>query len=279
MRNLGISLVMFTCGLSLLAQQTVTCSSNGTRRQVCPADTSNGVVLSRELSNGVCQQGSTWSYSRQGITVSGGCSAEFQVSGNNGNANRNNGYGSGAYDNRNDANGNNYNNGNTNGNGNNYNNGNGNNYNNGNGGRGYRRGVAIPSGTQLEVRLEQAIRPTEVNQGETVSMSLVNDLSVNGRVIAPAGTSVQGKVNSERGQALDLRLNSMSVNGQNYLLSTNSVHSARDSQSTGNDTNPSTRNQLGSILGNIAGGGQLASGTVYTFRLTSQAQPSGGGQQ
>lgn len=67
-------------------------SSNGGGRQFCQADTHNGVLLVRERSQGVCRQGSTWDYNRDGITVSGGCDAEFLVAGmgRNGNQTRNN---------------------------------------------------------------------------------------------------------------------------------------------------------------------------------------------
>lgn len=270
MQKTIVSMAMLGFGLSLAAQQTITCTSNGTRRQLCPADTSNGVVLVRERSDHVCQQGSTWSYSRQGISVSGGCSADFQVAGNASTSDRN--YGSGAYDNN--ANGNNTNGTYANGNGSAAGNGYGNNGNaNGvYGNRGNRRAVLLPSGTQLSVRLEQAIRPTEVNQGEFVSMTLVNDLSVNGTVIAPVGTPVQGKVASQHGSTLDLRLSSMTVNGQTYPLVSNSVHSLRDSQSQG-DTTQSGKAQLGSLLGTIASGGQIPSGSVFNFRLTDSSQP------
>lgn len=263
MRKIAVSL-MLSCGLSLCAQQTITCSSNGNRRQLCPADTRNGVVLVRELSDRVCQQGSTWSYSRQGISVSGGCSGDFQVSGSG--PNQGNSCGSGAYDNRNG-------NPNVQGTGGSGQYGGGGNGAAGYGDRGFRRGAIIPAGTQLNVRLEQTVRPTEANAGEIVSMSLVEDLSINGRVIAPAGTPIQAKVNSARGSQLDLRLTSMNVHGQTYALTSNSIHSVRDSQS-GADANQTGKGQLGSLLGTLATGNQLPSGSVYTFRLTSQAQAS-----
>jgi hypothetical protein len=44
--------------------------------------------------------------------------------------------------------------------------------------------------------------PANVNQGDSISATLVNDVSVNGRVIAPAGTPIQAKVVSAQGHHL-----------------------------------------------------------------------------
>ncbi len=322
--------------LPLAAQRTITCSSRDGQRHFCPANTSNGVVLLQEHSDGVCQQGSTWHYTRRGISVNGGCSADFQVGGNAGNSNANGGYGN-AYSNGqngNSGNGQNSNYGNGNagngqngsygngqngsygngqngsygngqngnssngqngsyGNGQNGNSGNGsygngqngysnnnnnrqngygNNQNNRYGSRG-QSAAAIPAGTQLDVRLEQTVRAADVNQGDLIPATLVHDLQANGHVLAPAGTTVQAKVVSAQGSPLDVRLDSMTVNGQVYRLSSSSIHSARDSQNGQGDNNQSAGQELGSILGSLAGGGQLRSGSVFSFRLTSASRP------
>lgn len=267
----GLALAVLTMAMPLAAQQqqTITCRSTG-GQQFCPANTVNGVRLVRERSDGLCQQGSTWSFNRTGITVNGGCSAEFEVSGANGNGN--NGYGTNGYNGSGNQNGN----GNQND-GQGYGNGNQRNGNQGNG-QGYgnrNRGVVIPSGTQLSVRIEQNVRPAEINANETIAGSLTNDVSVDGNVIAPAGTPVQAQIDSAQGSTFNLRLTSMTVNGRTYALSTNSVHSLRDAANAGDTSNQSTKKQFGSILGNIATGGQIASGTVFNFRLTSTAQSSG----
>jgi hypothetical protein len=65
---------------SLWAQATtVTCSSTGTGRQVCPADTSKGVILAKSTGEAPCLLGKTWGYDAQGVWVSEGCSAVFIV--------------------------------------------------------------------------------------------------------------------------------------------------------------------------------------------------------
>src|SRR5206468_7511850 len=89
--------------LPAAAQQTITCSSRNGKTQFCPADTSNGVMLVQEHSNGVCQQGSTWRYTNQGIIVTSGCRADFQVGVGQGN-NADGGFGTSNRQNRGDAN-------------------------------------------------------------------------------------------------------------------------------------------------------------------------------
>lgn len=59
---------------------------------MCPADTSNGVLLIHERSVHACQLGKTWRYDGKGIHVSGKCDADFLVSPKHSNA-----FGEGGY--------------------------------------------------------------------------------------------------------------------------------------------------------------------------------------
>lgn len=54
------------------------CASDGGYRR-CPADTSAGVTLVRELSSGLCAARSTWGFDGAGIWVDKGCRAEFRL--------------------------------------------------------------------------------------------------------------------------------------------------------------------------------------------------------
>ncbi len=56
---------------------TVTCTSEAGSRNLCPADTSQGVVLVRSFGGAACLLGKTWGYDDQGVWVADGCSAEF----------------------------------------------------------------------------------------------------------------------------------------------------------------------------------------------------------
>src|SRR5215468_7907922 len=59
--------------------QTITCASQNLRRTACPADTSNGVELVRQLSDAKCKEGSSWGRDKSGVWVDKGCQAEFVV--------------------------------------------------------------------------------------------------------------------------------------------------------------------------------------------------------
>ena len=64
----------------LLAQATtVTCSSTGTGRQACPADTSKGVILAKSTGTAPCLLGKTWGYDDKGVWVADGCGGVFVV--------------------------------------------------------------------------------------------------------------------------------------------------------------------------------------------------------
>ena len=57
--------------------QTITCSSNDGKRQYCPANTTGGVKLTRQISGSPCVQNSTWGFDNRGIWVDRGCRADF----------------------------------------------------------------------------------------------------------------------------------------------------------------------------------------------------------
>jgi len=61
------------------AQTTVRCESKNGARVSCPADTSQGVMLSKQLSSEGCWQNETWGTDAKGIWVSDRCRAEFLV--------------------------------------------------------------------------------------------------------------------------------------------------------------------------------------------------------
>lgn len=61
----------------------VRCESIGSRRNFCRVDTRGGVRITRQLSQRSCIQGRNWSYTYQGIWVTGGCRADFAISSRN----------------------------------------------------------------------------------------------------------------------------------------------------------------------------------------------------
>jgi hypothetical protein len=59
----------------------VACSSTPGERRHCPADTSAGVLLTRESGEMACLLGRSWGYDAAGVWVVDGCSGEFLVAG------------------------------------------------------------------------------------------------------------------------------------------------------------------------------------------------------
>ena len=61
----------------------VRCESINGNTQRCNRDTRGGVRLTNQLSSSGCYQGRSWGWDRDGIWVSNGCRADFQVGGFN----------------------------------------------------------------------------------------------------------------------------------------------------------------------------------------------------
>lgn len=59
--------------------RTLRCESRSGGRRTCPVETSAGVKLTRQLSRMDCELDKTWGYDADGVWVSRGCRAEFQV--------------------------------------------------------------------------------------------------------------------------------------------------------------------------------------------------------
>lgn len=61
------------------ARQTVVCESLDGHRRHCSADTSGGVRITKRLSKSACDYKNDWGWDSNGVWVSHGCRAEFEV--------------------------------------------------------------------------------------------------------------------------------------------------------------------------------------------------------
>jgi len=61
------------------AMRTLVCESNGNERSYCRADASFGVQLTHQLSRTDCVLNRNWGSDRNGVWVSNGCRAEFEL--------------------------------------------------------------------------------------------------------------------------------------------------------------------------------------------------------
>jgi hypothetical protein len=80
-RRLLASLLVAALPTSALANYTINCESNGNRYQYCNANTSGYVRIVNQMSRNACIQGRTWGYDWNGVWVSNGCRARFEVGG------------------------------------------------------------------------------------------------------------------------------------------------------------------------------------------------------
>jgi hypothetical protein len=125
--------------------------------------------------------------------------------------------------------------------------------------------VTVPAGTQLTVRLNDAL-DTERNQvGDTFHGTLGAPITINDETVIPSGADVVGHVVDLKSagrfagnSALTLELNSLSVNGKTYNIQTNQW--SRQGKGEGKNTAVKAGGgaALGAIIGGLAGGGKGA---------------------
>ncbi len=132
-------------------------------------------------------------------------------------------------------------------------------------------GMTIPAGTNLSIRADQDIKAQNVSAGMTYQAEIAKDvMDPNGNVIIPRGAPAQLIVvdtnpnnNTNNGKDLELALNSVNVNGRNYMVQSNTSRGA-NSGTGGIGANKRTGEYVGggalagAVIGAIAGGGKGA---------------------
>ena len=126
--------------------------------------------------------------------------------------------------------------------------------------------VNVPAGTTLAIRINQHISVKTTPAGSRFTGELAEGYAdENGRTILPRGTPVSGVVEEshKRGRfkgasVLDLRLTSLTLNGQSYPLATRDV--VRTKKGKGKRTGGFIGGGagLGALIGGLAGGGKGA---------------------
>jgi hypothetical protein len=130
------------------------------------------------------------------------------------------------------------------------------------------QGLTIPAGTNLSIRADQEIKAKDVSKGMTYQAEIANDVNgPNGNVIIPRGTPAQLVVVStnpnNNSKDLALALNSVNLNGRNYMVQSNTVNGASGAPG-GIGANKRTGEYVGggalagAVIGAIAGGGKGA---------------------
>jgi hypothetical protein len=166
--------------------------------------------------------------------------------------------------------------------------------------------VTLQQGTQIAVRLDQALASDHLSPGDTFQATLADPLVVDGYIIAERGSRVSGRVVSAQQagrlsgtSALSLSLSSIqTADGQKIAISTEPWVKQGNSQRNQDIATIGGGAALGAIIGAIAGGGKgaaigagvggaagtgtaaatggkpvtIASETVIRFRLSSRVK-------
>ena len=124
--------------------------------------------------------------------------------------------------------------------------------------------ATIPAGTTIAVRTTSSISSQDP-VGRTFAAQIDQDVAVKGKVVVKVGTKAFGKIQSSRAnprksEPLTLELTSISVNGRNVAVRTNSVQPG---------SSPRTARQI--RTGVSAGTLVVSPGTKMQFQLAQAA--------
>ena len=125
--------------------------------------------------------------------------------------------------------------------------------------------LSIPSGTVVAVRMIDSVDSTTNQVGDQFHASLENDVVVNGRILAPKGADVYGKLATVKsagtiqGQSqLELELTGIRINGNILPVVSGDYEVAGKSRGKQSAERIGGGAALGAIIGAIAGGGKGA---------------------
>jgi hypothetical protein len=125
--------------------------------------------------------------------------------------------------------------------------------------------VVVPAGTTLTVRLGEALGSKISSSGQSFTATLVSPLAVAGETVIPSGAEARGTVTDAKplgrfkgGAVLQIKLNSIKVNGVERSIETSAI--TRAGKGKGKRTAVLTGGGagLGAIIGGLAGGGKGA---------------------
>jgi len=147
--------------------------------------------------------------------------------------------------------------------------------------------VTIPSGTGLTVRLVDPIDSEKNQVGDTFHATLNTPLSINGEVVVPSGSDVQGHLVNVKsagkfaGQSIVvLQLDSITSGGSTYNIQTDQYSKQGSSRGKNTAEKVGAGAGIGAIIGAIAGGGKGAAiGAAAGGGLGGGVQAATKGQQ
>jgi len=125
--------------------------------------------------------------------------------------------------------------------------------------------ITVPAGKVLTVRLADEVGSKISQPGQTFGGSLARAIEVDGQVVIPAGTRVQGEVVDAKamghfagGALLELKLDSIHVNGEQLPVQTATVTETSKGKGKRTGVLIGGGAGVGAAIGAIAGGGKGA---------------------
>jgi len=122
--------------------------------------------------------------------------------------------------------------------------------------------VSVPSGTEMAIRINQTINVKHAYAGQRFSGEVAEPISRGGEVIIPRGTPVSGRIDAahRRGHfkgasVLELRLTTMTLNGNEYSLDTREHVNAKRGKGRRSAGFIGGMTGVGMIIGGVATGG------------------------
>jgi hypothetical protein len=125
--------------------------------------------------------------------------------------------------------------------------------------------VVVPAGTTLTVRLGEAVGSKISTSGQSFSATLATPVEVGGKTIIPSGAAARGVVTDAKplgrfkgGAVLQIKLNSVTINGTEHSIDTSAVTRAEKGKGKRTAVLTGGGAGLGAIIGGLAGGGKGA---------------------
>lgn len=125
--------------------------------------------------------------------------------------------------------------------------------------------VDLPSGTRLRVSLDQDLGSKISRPGDSFGATMADDVTVNGQVVIPKGSRVEGTVIDARplghfkgGALLELRLERVHTQWGSYPVATSSIDRAEKGKGRRTAELAGGGGAFGALIGGIAGGGKGA---------------------
>lgn len=145
------------------------------------------------------------------------------------------------------------------------------------------KGVTVPSGTPVNVRLTQAIEVDASQAGQTFKAIVDDPVTIGGSIVIPRGaTAVLQAVKVEQSGSMkgsdkiSLKMNSIAFGGMVYQVATQYVETKGKGEGKRTARKIGGGAGLGAIVGGIAGGGEGAAIGAAIGGVTGAAVASGG---